>query len=272
MKFIFPLLVIFLCAVQTPFAQIKDIQSTKGSVEQTYELAIADAEKIDRLMPVMPGVGSHSRSLLDEKSVKPYLMPARNVGSVGQLWAYNLASLLEFYVNYDNNFKDNLSPDFISLSSVENSLENGLKFLADNGTVSAAIMPYESTTISPVIHGAKKFKIRQYLKIFNTHHNKNEKIFETRKALMRGHPILIKIGVNQKFMDAKNIKYWHNVIKNPDIEVSMLVVGYNHDLEAFELMCNWGSDWAENGFIFMDYADFGKLATEGIVIVPDRDF
>ena len=73
-------------------------------------------------------------------------------------------------------------------------------------------------------------------------------------------------------MDAKNIKYWHNVIKNPDIEVSMLVVGYNHDLEAFELMCNWGSDWAENGFIFMDYADFGKLATEGIVIVPDRDF
>ncbi len=264
-------LILFLLS-QCSFGQIDLNQKPKGSEIDLSQLIISDAELIDILMPIIPGIGSKSRNLLEEKSIKPYLMPPRKAGEKGQLWAYTLASLLEYYVNFDNNFKDNLSPDYISLSTQEKSLENGLKFLASTGTVSAAIMPYNVEEISTAVFATKKYKIRQYLKIFHPTNNKNEKIFETRKALMRGNPILIKIGVNQKFLEVKGKKYWHKIINDPEIEVTMLVVGYDHDLEAFELMGNWGNEWAENGSIFMDYKDYGKLATEGIVIVPDRNF
>ena len=272
MKISVPFFLLFLFSFQVSFCQIDLNQKQKGSEIELSNLAISDAELIDVLMPIIPGVGSKSRNLLEEKSIKPYLMPPRKVGEKGALWAYTLVSGLEFYANFNNNFKDNLSPDYISLSTPEKSLEEGLKFLAGNGTVSAAIMPYDSEGISPAVYATKKYKIRQYLKIFHSSNNKNEKIFETRKALMRGNPILVKIGVNQKFLEVSGIKYWHKVIKDPEMEVTMLVVGYNHDLEAFELMGNWGSEWADSGYIFMDYSDYGKLATEGIVIVPDRNF
>ena len=179
---------------------------------------------------------------------------------------------MEYYVNFNNNFKDNLSPDYISLSTKEKNLEEGLKFLASNGTVSAAIMPYGATAISTAVYATNKYKIRQFLQVFTPDNNKNRKIFETRKALMRGNPLLITIGVDKRFLEAKGIKYWHKIIKNPNLEVTMIVVGYNHDLEGFELMGNWGSEWADNGYIFMDYKDYGKLAKDGIVIVPDRNF
>jgi len=241
--FLFQLLILVGAVAQTDTTQIP-----KGPAIDMSQIAISDAEMIDILMPVIPGVGTKSRNLLEEKSIKPYMMPPRKIGEKGELYAYSLSTLLEYYVNFNNNFKDNLSPDYISLSTPEKTLEEGLKYATN------------------------KYKIRQFLRVFNNDNNKNEKIFETRKALMRGNPLLVKIGVDQRFINIKKIKYWHKVIKKPTVEVTMIVVGYNHDLEAFELMGNWGSDWADNGYIFMDYEDYGKLATEGIVIVPDRNF
>ena len=265
-------ILIQLLGIQLLFGQTDSTQIPKGSEIDMSQIAISDAELIDALMPVMPGVGTKSRNLLDEKSIKPYMMPPRKIGEKGLLYAYTLSTILEYYVNFDNNFKDNLSPDYISLSTPKKNLDEGLKFLATNGTVSAAIMPYDATSISTAVYATNKYKIRQFLRVFDKGNNKNEKIFETRKALMRGNPLLIKIGVDDRFVNIKNIKYWHKVIKKPTVEVTMIVVGYNHDLEAFELMGNWGSGWADNGYIFMDYEDYGKLAIDGIVIVPDRNF
>lgn len=250
------------------------IQSFKDGILQVNlkGIAISEAEMIDLLMPVIPGVGSKSRNLLEEKSIKPYMMPPREKGKNGHLYAYTLAAILEYYANFKNNFKDNLSPDYISLSTPVKELEEGLKFLAVNGTVSAAIMPYDATTISPSIYATMKYKIRQYLKVFTAENNSNRRIFETRKALMRGNPVLVKITVDDAFLQNKGTKYWHKIMKNPAHEVTMIVVGYNHDLESFELMGNWGADWADNGYLFMDYEDYGTHARDGFVIVPDRDF
>lgn len=266
------LISIQLIIFQLLFAQSDSTKIPKGAQVDWSQIAIFDAEMVDLLMPVMPGVGTKSRNLLEEKSIKPYMMPPRKIGEKGELYAYSLATLLEYYVNFDNNFKDNLSPDYISLSTQNKNLEEGLKFLATNGTVSAAIMPYETTVISTAVYATNKYKIRQFLQVFGGDNDKNRKIFETRKALMRGNPILVSIGVDDRFLAVKGIKYWHKIIKNPSTEVTMIVVGYNHDLEGFELMGNWGSEWADNGYIFMDYKDYGRLANEGIVIVPERNF
>jgi len=266
------ILIIFQAFTIQLFGQVDSITIPKGVESDWSQIAIYDEELIDALMPVMPGVGTNSRNLLDEKSIKPYMMPPRKIGEKGELYAYSLSTLLEYYVNFNNNFKDNLSPDYISLSTQNKNLQEGLKFLATNGTVSAAIMPYDATAISTAVYATNKYKIRQFLQVFTSDNDKNRKIFETKKALMRGNPLLITIGVDERFLAVKGIKYWHKIIKKPTLEVTMIVVGYNHDLEGFELMGNWGSEWADNGYIFMDYKDYGKLAKDGIVIVPDRNF
>lgn len=250
------------------------IQTFKDGLLQVdlTNIAISEEEMIEALMPVIPGVGSSSRNLLEEKSVKAYMMPPREKSKKGHLYAYTLAAILEYYANFKNNFKDNLSPDYISLSTPVKNLEEGLKFLAVNGTVSAAIMPYDATAISPAIYATQKYKIRQYLRVFTAEHNSNRRIFETRKALMRGNPVLVTMKVDEAFLKNKGTKFWHKTMKETTDEVTLIVVGYSHELESFELMGNWGADWADNGYLFMDYEDFGKNATAGFVIVPDRDF
>lgn len=261
---------------QSLIAQIDTlpIQTFKDGLLQVdlTNIAISEEEMIDALMPVIPGVGSSSRNLLEEKSVKAYMMPPREKSEKGHLYAYTLAAILEYYANFKNNFKDNLSPDYISLSTPVKNLEEGLKFLAVNGTVSAAIMPYDAVAISPAIYATQKYKIRQYLRIFTAENNSNRRVFETRKALMRGNPVLVKMNVDEAFLKNSGTKFWHKIMKESTEEVTMIVVGYNHDLESFELMGNWGADWADNGYLFMDYEDYGKNGTDGFVIVPDRDF
>ena len=126
-------LFLFCFSANIVFAQ-KDTIHLKGEEAiDLANLAISDAEMIDLLMPVMPGVGSASRKLVSEKTLKPYMMPPRKLGVNGSLNAYALTNLMEYYVNFDNNFKDNLSPDYISLSTQSTDLPKGLEFLAVTG-------------------------------------------------------------------------------------------------------------------------------------------
>ena len=67
-------------------------------------------------MPTIEGVGGSARELLQQQSVKAYMMPVRKVGARGTELSYMLASCLEYYVNLDKNYKLNLSPDYITLS------------------------------------------------------------------------------------------------------------------------------------------------------------
>ncbi|MEZ4980692.1 MAG: hypothetical protein R2769_03720 [Saprospiraceae bacterium] len=100
------------------------------------QIAVNDQTLINILMPIMPGFGSHRKTLIEEQSVKPYMMPPRQVGpkrssTLPTCWPV----LLNSYVNFDQNFKDNLSPDYISLNNKSGALEDAFLFLANTGTL-----------------------------------------------------------------------------------------------------------------------------------------
>lgn len=252
------------------FAQTDSLQSLKGIESQNLQLGISDSKMIDLLMPLMPGVGNGSRDLINEQTVKPYMMPPRKVGRSGALFAYSLASLLEYYVNFDQNFKDNLSPDYISLSTENKGIEEAFKFLALNGTVSAAIMPYDASAISSAVFNTQKYKINNYLHIFRDITNGRQKVFETRKALMRGNPVLIDMLVTEEFPTLNGANYWRPLGKKTETPVTVLVVSYDQDAEAFELYGTWGKEWGINGYLWVDYEDFGKFAQNGFVLIPSK--
>jgi len=248
-------------------AQIK----SKSAAGKTMEIGVTNLELIDQLMVTVPGVGSNTRDMLMEQSVKAHMMPVRKVGFRGSDLSYTLASCLEFYINLEKNYKDNLSPDYITLS-LQNSgkqvtVEEGFRFLVENGTVSAAIMPYDAGAITNAVYATPKYKINNFLYIFRDVTQGRQKIFETRKALMRGNPVLIELQADASFKNISGDISW-KASRNGDQRFPLIVVGYDEGREAFEVRSSWGTGWANNGYIWISYDDFGKYTLNGFVVVP----
>jgi hypothetical protein len=260
-------LVLFISIVlfQIP-AQAQEPRYAKGT------LGITDANLIDQLMLTVDGIGGNARDLLQQQSVKPYMMPVRKVGTRGADWSYALASCLEFYVNLDQNYKLNLSPDYIALN-LENanrtvSLVEAFRFLVEQGTVNAAIVPYDARTLTDAVYSTQKFRINNYLHIFREETPGRQRVYESRKALMKGNPVLIELRAPETIKNF-NGKTWSSN-ETGTVQVSLVIVSYNEIERAFEVMSCWGRTWGTNGYAWIDYDTFGKYAVNGYVILPER--
>ena len=54
-------------------------------------------------------------------------------------------------------------------------------------------------------------------------------------------------------------------------QMPFIVVGFDQDLEAFEILSFWGNSWAADGYLWVDYEDFGKFVTDGFVVLPHKE-
>lgn len=242
----------------------------KSAYGQNVQIGVTDLSLIDQLMITVPGVGSTSRDMLNQQSVKPFMMPVRKVGFRGSELSYALATCLEYYVNLGKNYKDNLSPDYIALS-LQNAgrhvtMEEAFLFLVQNGTVSAAIMPYDAGAIPNAVYATNKYKINNYLYLFREVTQPRQKIFEVRKALMRGNPVLIEFQGDESIKAVSGSR-WENPRGGNQL-YPMIVVGFDETQSAFEVLSCWGSSWGTGGYLWINYDDFGKYAVNGYVMVP----
>ncbi len=255
------------------FAQPPGGNIATRDANQVTAIGVSNSSLFDQLMVTVAGVGSNSRLTQEQQSLKPYLMPVRKMGFRGSDWSYMLASCLEYYVNLSRNFKDNLSPDYISLSlqsqGQRSSLDQGLKFLVQDGTVSAAIVPYDAAQISSTVYATKKYQINNYLHLFQPFASQREKIFELRKALLRGNPVLIEFQASSDFPRLAPTRSWEPDRNDTNNAYTLLVVGFDENLQAFEVMSSWGSTWANNGYLTINYNDLADRAINGYVMIPN---
>ncbi|MFK7935070.1 MAG: hypothetical protein AB8G22_16280 [Saprospiraceae bacterium] len=271
---------LFVLSVNFGQAQTTDtipLQSTKSVAEMldmlSTQVGIADARYFAEIMGTTPGVGSNAAQLLAAQSVKSYMMPPREANGKNPMESYALAACLEFYINHNQNYKVNLSPDFLMLSLRNGEqlpqLKDGFKFLIESGTVSAAILPYGATAMSSAVYATQKYQIKNYLHLFRMDSKPRQKIFETRRALMRGHPVLLQLKIDDSYLTLKNTRYWTPSVNTSDSEQleTVIAVGYDEDLEAFELLSFRGAGWGNAGYIYIDYDDFGKYVEGGYVVV-----
>lgn len=234
-------------------------------------IGISSPEMIDQMMAVMPGIGSNAKAMMNEQSVKSYLMPPRQVGDRGTVTSYLLSACMEFYTNFRKNYKVNLSPDFVSLSLAKEGneeLKNALRFLVTDGTVSADIIPYDSPNIPRSVNATEKFRITNYLQVFRDTHRDAQKVFEVQKALMRGNPVIVEMKTPDGFEKIRDTRFWTAIGKDFDNVMPFMVVGYNLELEAFEVLSAWGPEWGSDGYLWVDFDDFGEIALNGYVMVP----
>lgn len=240
---------------------------------QAAAFGVQDQRLIDMMMPFVKGVGRSVTSLdnLREQSVKPFMMPVREIEQVGTEMSYTLAACLEFYYNQDNNYKINLSPDFITLNLLGQNrglqFKDAFQFLSQNGTVDSAILPYGSQKLTNAVYNASKFRITNYLHIFTPLTKSLQKIFEIRKALVRGNPVIVEFNADPSLLQANGKDIWVPT-GAPSQVYPMAVVSFNEDKRMIELMSPWGSDWGRAGYIWISYDHFGQLAQNGFVVLP----
>lgn len=115
-----------------------------------------DVDWIDCLMFVVLGVVIDFNDNLVQQSVKLYMMFVCKIGVKGLALSYVLVICLEFYVNLENNYKDNFSLDYI-LVNFENfgklvNLEEVCCFLVGEGIVSVVIMFYDVLLVFNLVY------------------------------------------------------------------------------------------------------------------------
>jgi hypothetical protein len=247
-------------------------QPTYGNINKgaSATLGLEGAAVLDQMMAYIPGVGSNSREELLRQNIKSYMMPIRQATNPQMEWAYALAGAVEFYQNLNSNYKDNLSPDYLTLNLAAQgkrpSIEDGLHFLVQQGTVSAAIVPYGSTTIPTAVYSVPKYTITNFGYLFRPETRPRNRIFETRKALSRGNPVIVELSTDDIFAALRTNTY---STATPTGETHYLtVVGYDGSSNTFELRGILGRRWADAGYVQISYDDFGRLAKTGFVLIP----
>ncbi|MGK0365927.1 MAG: hypothetical protein ACI85O_002997 [Saprospiraceae bacterium] len=234
-------------------------------------VGITDAQLIDYLMITMPNGKKESSATLKKQSIKTYMMPPRKADESGNTKCYALTACAEYYINYQENYKVNLSPDYVSLSMPEDNLEEALSFLVKNGTVSADIMPYGSKFIPPSVRATQKYAMQNFLYIFRHETKARQKIFALRKAIVRGNPVLVEMRVPSDFAAFKNEELLLAEKSMTAETAPFVVVGYDENTKTVELLGTYGSAWGDNGYLEVSYDDFGEMAVEGFVLVPERN-
>ncbi len=234
-------------------------------------IGISAPEMIDQMMAVMPGIGSNAKNMMNEQSVKTYIMPPRRVGQRGTVTSYTLATCLEFYHNFGQNYKVNLSPDFLAqmlFYEKDRDIKNALRLLVTDGTVRADVAPYDAENLPNKFPEADHYRISNYLHIFNKDKRNSLKIFEVQKALMRGNPVIVEMNVPREFKNLKKTRFYTSLNDDRDRTYSFVVVSYNLELEAFEILSSWGSSWASDGYLWVGFEDFADMVVNGYVMVP----
>ncbi len=116
--------------------------------------------------------------------------------------------------------------------------------------------------ISPAVFTkASKYKIKDYAKIFGMFDSKEFKINAVKKSISQKNPVIIGMNTPKSFYTSKG--EWQPT-ESSSLTYgghAMCIVGYDDNKYggAFEIMNSWGTNWGNEGFIWISYDTFHKF-------------
>jgi len=152
-----------------------------------------------------------------------------------------------------------------------------LNFIKDEGAVKRP--GSERTTDFPLIMlsayaNSRRYPIADFVRLFSTWGPGAiaERVVPVKKSLSEKKPVIIAMKTPLSFHTAKDV--WRPT-ENPNGSSTgnhaMCVVGYDDDKYggAFEIQNSWGTDWGNNGYIWIRYADFAAFVYEAYEIIEN---
>ncbi|AGC77321.1 papain like protease [Nonlabens dokdonensis] len=220
----------------------------------------------------------------DSIDLSSFMPPVGSQGSQGSCasWAtsYYLGSYLK---NIENDSLIDSNTEILSSSFAFNqiklgsgncygsSINDNFELMKNIGTLPIEDFPIDISNciIQPdsiQLVNAQDFKISSYESIGPYYSDTQPDIImpvmdEVKSALIDGRPVIISMMTDLHFGNVYDVENDIFII-NEVVELifkgchAMTIVGYDDSLDAFKLINSWGSNWANEGYIYLSYDFF----------------
>lgn len=148
------------------------------------------------------------------------------------------------------------------------SVETALETLYKKGAPKYEDFKYKCVSGIPqeIFTLASPFTIDDYFLLYDSYDSEEKKIRNTKKALAENRPVIIGMKVPKSFQYLGKSPVWNKTeTNNNGGGHAMCVVGYDNNKYggAFLIMNSWGTDWGDNGFVWVRYKDYAANSKYG---------
>jgi C1A family cysteine protease len=140
-------------------------------------------------------------------------------------------------------------------------ITDALYLLVNKGVCTWQTMPYSSTNgcslmpTSSQYAEAANYKIASYSLIYSSD------ITAIKSSIAANHPLVTGAVIDDNFYNAGPGYIW-NSTGTLIMGHAISIVGYDDSKHAFKAMNSWGTNWADGGFIWIDYTFFSTICYE----------
>lgn len=198
------------------------------------------------------------------------IIEAQQTGRIGESVTKNAFSPLFPYFYSVDNIKGTSCGDPISIAQV-------LKAMKKYGTPRFTDFPVRCVTHSPENNKAKasKNRISEYARLYDVNDSKTKKIKAIKTTLSENLPVVIAMHYGKSFNYAKD--FWQpREPYNVNLPAKALcVVSYDDEKYggAFEVMNSEGTEWGNEGFLWIPYEDFITFTRQAysMYMIPSKN-
>lgn len=144
------------------------------------------------------------------------------------------------------------------------SILNALRLLRNGGAASLAEYPYNDSTCAPpsmtIRRRASDFRISDWYRVDHTRTD------QVKAALARGNPVVIGMLMTDELDRLQRGEIYYGQGTPEPGGHAMSIVGYDERRQAFKVINSWGTQWADDGFGWIDYQVFRRFAREAFVM------
>ncbi len=125
---------------------------------------------------------------------------------------------------------------------------------------------------------SQRYIISDYVKLFSNDEWEpgtiSERVLPVKKSLAEGKPVIIGMKCPESFIGARRVWKPRENSNRYYPGHAMCVVGYDDDLYdgAFEIQNSWGTDWGNEGYMWIKYSDFAGFVCEAYEIIENLAF